>query len=214
MSCGSTPETSVYPVRVLAMDADGDPVEGLTLAGDGTPLGATDAGGAMQVQLSGVEGGRVGLRPTCPAGYRGPSSDTTFWLRKVVGLDGKPGQAQITMTCEALEHRLVVVIKTNAPPLALRILNAEVGRTSEHGTAHVLRSGPPGTSFTLALDTEDDPELRPRSPARLFVIPKADGYVVWEQPFQRLTPPKAKAVRIRKAPPPKKIIPERLGRKG
>jgi hypothetical protein len=207
--CGGPPENE-YSVQVTAVDDEGAPLQGLLVAHQGHELGATDAAGVLLATLRGTEGDVVDLAPRCPSGYVGPKENSRLLLRRLLSLDqGKPAPAQITFACEPSERRLVVVVRTNEAALPIRIVQEEVARTSELGTAHVVRQGPPGTDFKLTLDTEDQPDLRPQSPTRLFRVAERDSFVVWEQSFQRLI---AKAPPKRKPKPiPKPPVPYRLG---
>ena len=86
--------------------------------------------------------------------------------------------------CVPLVGAVVVGLRAeNGPNLNIIRLNQVVGRTDEHGVAHVSMQVAPGEQVALTLNTAGHPFLRPQSPTLSFVAADRDEMLLLEQKF-------------------------------
>jgi hypothetical protein len=71
----------------------------------------------------------------------------------------------------------------NGPNLNIVRLNQLVGRTDEHGVAHVRLLVSPGEQVALTLNTSASPLLRPQNPSLSFVAADRDEMLLLEHKF-------------------------------
>jgi hypothetical protein len=78
-----------------------------------------------------------------------------------------------------------------------------VTRTDAAGAASFALEVPPGSQFTVALNTGDRKDIKPISPSKLFVVNSQDDVFLFDQKFE---------VEKKRAPPPPTVhIPKALG---
>lgn len=210
-SCGSPPTAErPYTVLIRAFDTEGEPLRGLRVMAAGRELGATAAGGRLQLRLMGTEGQRVDFEATCPEGYNGPRERASLLLKTFQRLSpGAEQQTELRQTCQAIERVTAVVIRSGEPKIPVRLRDQELTRTSEQGIAHVVFKQKSGISFRLTLDTHEQADLRPQSPSRIFMVGERDELVIWDQPFEKAKP-KPRPKRRPPPPPARPPIPYRL----
>lgn len=197
----STAELSpTFPVLLTVKRDAANVVPGVQILDGSSLLGTTDATGAVQLELSGVEGGSVALTVKCPDGFASPQLPLTVGLRRLT--PGSPAP-RFNAECVPLVHSIVAAVRTeNGPHLPITFLNQVVGHTDELGIAHVLLEAAGHQQITLTLDTREHPNILPQNPALTFIAPEHEALVLLEQKF---TLEKAKARRPRRAPRPTRL---------
>lgn len=211
-ACGEEPPPPLHHVTFQAYEDPGVPLAGVGLAVDGRELGRTDAAGELEVDLRGEDGSTLPVRVTCPPGHRPTDDALQLKLRRFQRLD--PEQAEqgieVRVQCPPAERTAVVVVRAErGHDLPVRVEGRPVAHTNEKGVAHLVRSGPPGSSFEVVLDTEDRPRLKPKSPSRRFVLEDRDQILLLEQDFVEDEPKRRRRRRRKPKPPPRKL-PERI----
>jgi len=206
---------TTYPVQVIAQSDADEALAGVQVVADGRALGTTDAQGSLQASITGQEGQRIELQASCPEHFSGPLEQPSLLLKTFESVDPNASRSTaLHVTCAADERLSLVAIRTGRAGVPVLLRGAEVARTTESGTAHVVVRQPAGSSFQLTLDTKQLPDLKPQSPTRLFPVEARDDFTVWDQGFAEQ--PK-KVVHARRAPkpaapppPPPKPVPYRL----
>jgi hypothetical protein len=62
-------------------------------------------------------------------------------------------------------------------------LSRPVTRTDASGAAHFALEVAPGAQFTVALQTDENPKLKPQNPSKPFTIGQTDEILLFEQKF-------------------------------
>jgi hypothetical protein len=182
----STTEAPMFPISVTVYGDARQPLAGVELIEQKKLLGKTDASGRVNLKLKGSEGGTVSLKVKCPATYKSPEKPIVVGLRLMS--PGSPAP-KFEAECVPLVRTVVVGLRAeNGPNLSIVRLNQVVGRTDEHGVAHVRLLVAPGEQVALTLNTTNNPFLRPQSPTVSFVAADRDEMLLLEQKFTVLKP--------------------------
>jgi hypothetical protein len=182
----SQTEAPVFPISVSAYGDAREPLAGVELYEQKKLLGKTDAAGRVSLKLRGSEGGTVSLRVKCPTTFKSPEKPIVVGLRLMS--QGSPAP-KFETECVPLVRTVVVGLRAeNGPNLNIVRLNQVVGRTDEHGVAHVRLQVAPGEQVALTLNTTSNPFLRPQSPTVSFVAADRDEMLLLEQKFTLLKP--------------------------
>jgi hypothetical protein len=108
----------------------------------------------------------------------------------------------------ALRRRYAVLVDVGEPNLPVEVFGAQKAVTNSRGVASFLYEGSPGDELAVRVSCESNPELEPKVVAGNFVLgPRSEAYLVEGRFAPR--PPKPVAP-VRRARPPRMIIPKRL----
>jgi hypothetical protein len=100
-------------------------------------------------------------------------------------------------------RRVVVAVRAeNGPNLPVMYLDRAVTRTDAGGAASFALEVPPGSQFTVALNTIERKDIKPISPSKLFVVGQQDDVFLFDQKFD--------VEKRKSAPPPKVAVPHAL----
>lgn len=177
----STTEAPEFPITVSIYGDARQPLAGVELFAQKKLLGKTDQAGRVNLKLTGSEGGTVSLKVKCPATFKSPEKPIVVGLRLMS--PGSPAP-KFEAECVPLVRTVVVGLRAeNGPNLNIIRLNQVVGRTDEHGVAHVSMQVAPGEQVALTLNTVGHPFLRPQSPTLSFVAADRDEMLLLEQKF-------------------------------
>jgi len=182
----SKTEAPEFPITVSIHGNARQPLAGVELFDQKKLLGKTNASGSVSLKLTGNEGGTVSLRVKCPATFKSPEKPIVIGLRLMS--PGSPAP-KFEAECVPLLRTVVIGLRAeNGPNLNIIRLNQVVGRTDEHGVAHVSMQVAPGEQVALTLTTSGNPHLRPQSPTLSFVAADRDEMLLLEQKFTLLKP--------------------------
>ncbi|MFW5875994.1 MAG: hypothetical protein ACOCXM_04600 [Myxococcota bacterium] len=212
-ACGEDPPPAVHLVTFRAYQDPGIPLADVRLAIHGRELGRTDAAGELEVELRGEDGTTVPVQVTCPPGHRPTEEVLRLKLRRFRRLDPEQGEQgiQVQTECPPVERTAVVVVRAErGHDLPIRVDGRLVTHTNQQGVAHLVRTGPPGSSFEVVLDTDDRPLLKPKSPSRRFVLDDRDQILLLDQDFVEDEPKRRRRRRRRKPRPKPRRLPERI----
>jgi hypothetical protein len=177
----SKTEAPTYPITVSVYGDARQPLAGVELFDQKTLLGKTAASGSVSLKLTGNEGSTVSLRVKCPATFKSPEKPVVVGLRLMS--PGSPAP-KFEAECVPLVRTVVVGLRAeNGPNLNIVRLNQLVGRTDEHGVAHVRLLVSPGEQVALTLNTSASPLLRPQNPSLSFVAADRDEMLLLEHKF-------------------------------
>lgn len=175
-----------FPVMISVHGGSRQPVAGAEILSQKRVLGTTDASGRVTLKLKGSEGSNASLDVKCPATFKSPEQPIVVGLRQ---MSSKSPAPQFEAECIPLVRKIVVGLRAeNGGNLNVVRLNEVVGRTDEHGVAHLLLSASPGEQVTLTLNTMLSPNLRPQNPTLTFVAADRDEMVLLEQKFSVVKP--------------------------
>ena len=219
-ACAAEPQRTKFSVTFTVNPAE--PLAGVAVSLDGgKTLGTTGKDGALRVTRRGREGTTVPFRVKCPDGYRQPAAMPILTLRRFKGLDPAAAGIKVNIECPPAERLAALVLKAGRSDLPVLAQGREVARTDADGVAHALMSMPPNSTFRVVIDTSQQPDLRPQSPATTLTVADADEIFLIDQQFQQESPPKpappakkkvTKKVKKKKPPPVKgPNLPEKLG---
>jgi hypothetical protein len=182
--------------------SDGKPLGGVRVVAGGTELGVTDPEGELRATLQGEEGSTVSVQAECPEDYRKAEPLRPLKLRRFQGLDPETQERglQMSISCPPSHRTAAVVVRADGRK-DIPILRAgeELARTDAGGVTHLMFEFEPNTSFTLAMDTSDYPDLRPKDPTASFTLGDDDEIFEFDQEFKE----KEKKRRRRWRPKPK-----------
>ncbi len=180
----------------VAVHTEADPgiaLAGVLVSAAGSPIGTSDASGALHAQLTGELGAMVPLTATCPEGHRDGRVRAEVTLRPLFDVSGAERGLDVTLSCPPSERQGVLVVRAggDAPRagLPVRIDGLEVAVTDSSGVAHVPIGMAPGGSFRVELATASvAPMLRPADPATSFTFSDQDDIFVFDQRFDEERP--------------------------
>lgn len=213
---GGCEEEDVPPPRypfTFTAHADNEPLAGVTLMVNDTPIGETNAEGVLSRDLTGPEGARVSIQARCPEGHRSPDAPQVHTLRRVLSLDpaAQARGIETPFSCPPEMRDAVVVVRTgDIAGLPIFVDGTEVTRTDASGTAHLALRMAPQSSFEVRIATNlVNERLRPSAPSRPFTVPDADTIFVYDQTFEEEAPPRRR--RRRRAASAPVRLPIRIG---
>ncbi|GEM_PF-1236349 len=195
-----------FPVSVLVVDDQADPVAGARVDGAGVH-GVTDSGGRFSVAISGKVGESIAMKLTCPATHTPEPSVAPLELRALYGMQGEGAIKSIEYQAKCLRKTRSVVLAIQAHEgLPVSINGQKSGIVGANGVFYTALEVSPETDFDVKLDTSQAPTLRPQNPSRVFHVTE-DDVLVFAQVFQE-EKPKPRVVRARSKPA--HHIPQRL----
>jgi len=189
-SCADPPPPQPFQVFVRVEGDRGNAVPNATISRASRPIGTTDANGrallTFPAAVPGVPGGSVEgeiteVNVTCPEGFQSPPKPVSIRLTRLA--DKKV--AEFTAQCFPSMRRVVVAVRAeNGGNLPVLYLNKSVTRTDQAGAASFALEVPPGSQFSVMLDTTDRKELKPLSPQRIFNVSQQDEVFLFDQKFE------------------------------
>lgn len=176
------PPAPSFEATVKVVGDPDEPVAGAKVTYKTQLIGITDAAGRLSLRLKGAEGEVFDLNVACPTGYQSPSKPLTVTLRRIADQTTKP---EYRVSCPPTLRKIVVAVRAeNGANLPVKYLGREVARTDASGAAHVKLDVTPNQAIQLVLDTADEKDLRPQSPAHTFDVKGADDVFVLDQNFK------------------------------
>jgi hypothetical protein len=210
--CGDDPPPPPFPITFTAV-ADEQPLAGVEIRLNDRVLGSTTASGDLRANLRGQEGSIVAYRARCPQGYRTPDETPQLVLRRFRGLDEEAAARGVVVRidCPPAERIGAVIVRTQ-PNLPVTMNGLLLARTDAAGVAHLPLRAAPNTSFTLTIDTNENPYLTPRNPVHAFTLADRDEIFIVDQPLEEDRPVvRRRRVRRRAPEPAGPTLPIRLG---
>lgn len=188
-SCNREPKVDAVALHISVKDLTGNPLPEIGVDVDNKRVGKTNEDGSLETIVSGREGRHVVVSAHCPEGFKaGPeaSSDMTVRLLRPVGNEiGSPIPMDVVLICTPVSQQFALIVKTNQQKEIPIIAGGRpAGKTDLDGVAQTVLHGTIGEEIEVVLDTEDFPELLPKSPSRRIVIPETPQILVFEQDFQ------------------------------
>jgi hypothetical protein len=186
--CSSQPKTESVTLQVTVSDLSNTPVEGATVTLDKRRAGKTDADGMLKTIVPGKEGKKITAAVSCPEGYRNgkeATADVTVRVsRPLAKGDGAPLPIFAKLVCVSVTQKFVLVVRTNqSRKIPVSVGGNVIVYTDLDGVAQTVQSGPIGEEIEVVLNTDECPELSPRSPVRRLVIPDTPQILIFEQDF-------------------------------
>lgn len=189
------PPPQPFQLYVRVESDPGRPVDGAVLSRDGKTIATTGADGRATLSLSGAEGAITDVAVRCPDGLQTPVKPLSIRLTRIADKSKAP---EYGIACPPTLRKVVVAIRAdNGPNLPVMYLSKSVARTDASGAAHFALDVAPGGQFTVTLNTEESPKLKPQNPSKPFTVGQLDELVLFEQKFEAEKP------RVYVAPPPK-----------
>lgn len=203
VSCGGLDPPTTKPFQFY-VKVESDPshaVTGASVLRNNTSIASTGLDGKAMITLKGTEGEITDVFVKCPETFQSPAKPLSVRLTRLSADESKI--PEYLVSCPPNTRRVVVAIKAdNGPNLPVYYLNDLVTRTDLSGAAHFALKVPPNSSFTVRLDTNEAPKLKPPNPTRTFSVGSSDEILVMEQKFE--------TDKIKYVPPPKPVLPKAL----
>ncbi len=207
IGCAGKPNEDRFEISLHATSDDASPLANVTFGTGKSTLGTSNNSGVIDVRLRGVEGQTLPLRFTCPAGYDagGELPPLRLTHTRRVG-QGVTQAVAVEATCIRKLRDVVLVVRSdNASNLPVHV-DGKPAAVTVDGTAHLLlHLDRDVRKLTVALDTTDQPKLRPQNPSRTFDLHGKDTVLVTDQAF--VTTPTA---HTRPNATPKRHVPYRI----
>jgi len=185
--CNAEPDVNSYLIHFVVKVDDSKRLGDVPMYLDGKKLGTTGPDGGLSVRVAASNNQVLSARAECPAGYRGSDQPTAIHLRQFRSLSASQADnaLQYVFTCTPTRVSAAVIVSTSLPAeLPLLMDGQEVGRTNTDGVAHLLIESAPGSNFTLLLDTQGHPTVRPQYPTRTFYVGNQNEIYVYEQSLE------------------------------
>jgi hypothetical protein len=199
-SCAEPPPPEPFQISMRVESDPGKPIVGASIARTNKVLGTTDASGRASLKIGGVEGEITDIVVTCPEGFQSPSKPINIRLTR---LAEKTKIAEYSVQCPPSVRRVVVAIRAeNGPHLPVMYLDRPVTRTDAAGAASFALEVPPGSQFTVGLNTVERKDIKPLNPSKLFVVSQQDDVFLFDQKFD------VEKKKVYVAPPP--VLPRAL----
>lgn len=186
-------------ISVRVESDPGKPVSGASISRANRPLGTTAEDGRARLNIAGVEGEITDVMVTCPEGFQTPTKALSIRLTRLAEKSKVPEYA---VACPPAMRRVVVAVRAeNGPNLPVMYLDRPVTRTDTSGAASFALEVPPGSQFTVALNTAERKDIKPISPSKLFVVNAQDDVFLFDQRFdvEKKKPPPAPVIHIPRA---------------
>lgn len=179
--CAEPPPPPAFKIAVRVEGDPGRPLANAQITRSSKALGVTNIEGKTTLAIDGVEGEIADVVVTCPEGYLSPNKALSIKLTRLA--DNRI--PEYAVTCPPSMRRVVVAIRAdNGPNLPVVYLNRPVTRTDASGAASFALEVPPGSQFSVALDTGDRKDMKPNSPQRIFVVNQQDEVFLFDQRFE------------------------------
>jgi hypothetical protein len=190
--CGASESARTYPFTLVAESDPGEPLPAVRLLRGKQKVAESDGDGSMDFTLSGAEGERVSLQADCPPNTTAYEPNLTTTLRTYANKRA----AEILVRCAPNERELaVVVLLQNGANLPIQHRLRTLAVTDADGTAHFALKGKPGETFEIVINTENQPDLRPASPATTFTLNDRTDAELLERKFATVAKKKARVSR-------------------
>ena len=181
---GCAEEEGRFPVVVVTVTDDGQPLPDLPVIVGKTPAGKTDAEGKLKLRVRGREGSRIGVTVATPPGYRPASTASGIVLRRLTDIEGggsRPLPIEHVVKFAPLQRQYAVMVRTDAPGLAVETFGTKQAVTNDRGVAIFLYEGTPGDELQVKLVTDGRPDLKPQNPTQSFLLAtRSEAYLVKE----------------------------------
>jgi hypothetical protein len=198
--CEEPPPPAPFPIYVKVESDPGRPIIGAIVSRAGKELGRTGPDGRAMVKMPGIEGEIVDIGVTCPEGYAMPKAPLNVRLTQLADKTKVP---EYGVSCPPNLRRVVIAVRAeNGPFLPVNYLGKPITKTDESGAAHFALEVAPGAQFSVTLDTSERKDLKPPSPAKVFVVAQQDDILLYDQKFD---------VERKVVVAPKVYIPKALG---
>jgi hypothetical protein len=180
--CAEPPRPDPFTIWVKVESDPGKPVQGASVSRANRLLGTTNTEGRATLKINGVEGEITDVAVTCPEGFQSPTKPLSIRLTR---LAEKSKVTEYGVTCAPSMRRVVVAVRAeNGPNLPVMYLDRPVTRTDAAGAASFALEVPPGSQFTVALNTVERKDIKPISPSKLFVVSSQDEIFLFDQKFE------------------------------
>ncbi len=199
LGCAEPPPPEPFVVSVRVESDPGKPIVGASVSRANRPLGTTGADGKAVLKIAGVEGEITDVTVTCPEGFQTPMKPLSIRLTRLAEKSKVP---EYGVACPPAMRRVVVAVRAeNGPNLPVMYLDRPVTRTDVAGAASFALEVPPGSQFTVALNTAERKDIKPISPSKLFVVNAQDDVFLFDQKFEveKKKPPPAPVIHIPRA---------------
>lgn len=184
LAAGCAEEEGRFPVVVVTMTDDGQPLPDLPVVIGKTPAGKTDADGKLKLKVRGREGSRIAVSVATPAGYRPASTGTGVVLRRLTDIEGggsRPLPIEHVVKFAPLQRQYAIMVRTDAPGLPVETFGTRQAVTNEKGVAIFLYEGTPGDELQVKVVTDGRPDLKPQNPTQSFLLAtRSEAYLVKE----------------------------------
>lgn len=175
------PPPPPFQLYVKVESDPGQPVAGAIVSRNQKTLGNTGADGRTILTIHGTEGEIIDVNVKCPDGLQSPSKALSIRLTRIADKSKAP---EYSVACPPTVRHVVVAVKAeNGPNLPVMYLSRPVTRTDSSGAAHFALEVAPGAQFTVAIDTAENPRLKPQNPSKPFTVGQTDDILVFEQKF-------------------------------
>jgi hypothetical protein len=175
-----------FAVEVQIANDDGLPMRGALVSIGKYPIGSTSSDGIIKTEVSGAEGESLPVAVSCPEGFTNPETPTPLKLTHTrrVGLNGYQ-PTRIEAVCRRNLRDIVLIVRAHGGAgLPVAVEGRSAGVTDADGIAHVLVKADRMTaSLRATLETNERPELKPKSPSRTFELAGNDAILVFDQNF-------------------------------
>lgn len=179
--CTEPPPPDPFQISIKVESDPGKPVPGASISRSNKLLGTTNVEGRVNLKIGGVEGEFTDVTVTCPEGFQTPLKPLSV---KLTRLADKTKVTEYAVSCPPAMRRVVVAVRAeNGPNLPVMYLDRPVTRTDAGGAASFALEVPPGSQFTVALNTIERRDIKPISPSKLFVVGQQDDVFLFDQKF-------------------------------
>lgn len=180
--CQEPPPPEPFQISIKVESDPGKPMPGASISRANKLLGTTNADGRVNLLIAGVEGEFTDVMVTCPEGFQTPLKPLSV---KLTRLAEKTKVTEYAVSCPPAMRRVVVAVRAeNGPNLPVMYLDRPVTRTDAGGAASFALEVPPGSQFTVALNTIERRDIKPLSPSKLFVVGNQDDVFLFDQRFE------------------------------
>lgn len=210
-SCQEEPPAP-YDIMVEASDDNGTPLPEVKIR-MGEQMGTTSEEGTLLASIPGTDGMPVEFEINCPSGFRLLDAPKQINLRRIHQIGTKEfAPIVVGVRCTPLMRQAVVLLHLGevGAGLPYSVNNVPKGETDASGTAHILLEDIASRRFTVEIDTSSDPEIRPLSPSRTFMMPDKDTFFAYELLMSKEAEKKAPTRRRRRSRPRGPSGPTRL----
>lgn len=181
-SCSEPPQPDPFQISVKVESDPNRPIAGATIARANRVLGTTGLDGRATLRIAGVEGEITDVTVTCPDGYQTPQKPINIRLTRLAERSKIPEYA---VQCPPSMRRVVVAVRAdNGPHLPVMYLDKPVTRTDAAGAASFALEVPPGSQFTVSLNTNERRDIKPINPQKVFVVTQQDDVFLFDQKFE------------------------------
>jgi hypothetical protein len=167
----------------VKVEADrGVPIPNATVARANKTIATTDAQGRAMLTIGGQEGDVTDVVVTCPEGYQSPTKPLNLRLTRLADKSKVP---EYGVSCPPSMRKVVIAVRAeNGPNLPVMYLSKPITRTDAAGAASFALEVPPGSQFSVALDTGERKDIKPINPSKVFVVSQQDEIFLLDQKFE------------------------------